>query len=463
MSSTFTGINMATEALHAFTTAMDTIGNNLSNINTPNYSRQVVNYLEQQPTVETYGSTFNVGNGVSIANITSVRDLFLLSRQLSSSSDLGNTNQLLKGNQLIQNVFNENGTSSTISDDLSNFYNSWSSLASNPSDTANLIAVQQAGATLSNDVRSAYAQISDQATQTTTDIKGAINNIQNYANQLATINQEIRDTRSTGGTPNTLVDQSQALLQKLSAIVNISTQANADGTVNVNINQFQLINQTGANQFPTNYNAANGTVSDANGTYNITNGQLAGLFSQSLAQTNAMGNLDNIANSLRTQVNSLMSTGTTGLGTTGQNFFQDVTPPAPQTGAINFQLDPAVAANYKAIAAGVTGNGGDGGLALAIAQANNTAVPGLGNVSISTYYTNMLSSLGTTVQALTSQQSTQQSLDTQVQNQIQSVSGVSIDEEMANMVKMQQSYQAAAKSLSMVDQNLQYLMTMMPT
>ncbi len=445
----------------AFTQALDTSGQNIANVNTPGYSRQVVNFQDTTPTPEWIGKAVLLGNGVNVASITSVRDLFLLGRKLGSSSDLGSTNQQLSGANQIQSAFNEPG-SNGISSALNGFYNAWSTLATNPGDSSSLIAVQQAGQTVADRVRGTYGTLQDLQTQTNTQITSTIGSIQNLANQVAQLNQEIRAQQVTGGSANGLVDQRDQALQQLAGLVDINTQTNADGTVTVNVNQFQLIHQSGANTFPTSYSAANGTVTDANGTYSVLGGQLAGLFQQLNSVTNAMGDLDNIANSLRTQVNTIMKTGTNGLGATGQNFFNDVTPPTPQTGAIDFDLDPAVKANYKAIAAGVTGNGGDGGVALAISQAQSTAVAGLGNASITNYYTNTINGIGTQVNYLTSQQSTQQALGTQIDNQIQSVSGVSLDEEMANLVKFQQSYQSAAKSLSMADQNLQYLMSMIP-
>jgi flagellar hook-associated protein 1 FlgK len=460
--SSFTGITMASQAMQAFTTAIDTVGENISNVNTPGYSRQIVNFADLPATQVTAGGTYQVGNGVSITSISSVRDLFLLSRQLGSSSDLSNTNQQLTGNSQIQSMFNETGTSSTISTDLTNFYNSWSSLASNPGQAAGQQAVQQAGETLANDIRGTYSQLQNFQSQTSTQITSTISSIQNYANQVGKLNQEIRVANATGASANGLMDQRQQALQSLAGLVNINTQTNKDGTITVDINQFQLVNQSGAMTFPTSFNAANGTVSDANGTYNVDNGQLAGLFSQLNTVTSTMGQMDNMANALRTQVNTIMQTGTNGLGATGQNFFQDVTPPAPQTGAINFQVDPAVQANYQAIAAGVSGNGGDGGVALAIAQSINTTVPGLGNVTIPNYFTNILSTIGTNVSTLSAQHSTQQALGTQIANQIQSTSGVSLDQEMSQLVMLQQSYQAAAKSLSMADQNMQYLLQMIP-
>ncbi|HLK15414.1 MAG TPA: flagellar hook-associated protein FlgK [Fimbriimonadaceae bacterium] len=450
----FTGITQASQALQAFQDALSTTGNNISNANTAGYSRETVTFGQNpETTIYSPNGPQYVGTGVNVASINRMRNMFLTAQSFSSASSIGQTNAQLAGGQQIQALFTDAGGTG-ISNDLTAFYNSWSSLASQPNN-ANLQAVQQAGSSLAGDVRNTYANLQQLSTQANGQIAQTMQQIQALGNQIAQLNSQIRTQSSGGGQPNGLLDQRDAAVQQLSSLVNVSTQTLADGTMSVNVNQFDLVDRTGAHTFPTTFNAATGTVTANGDTYNITGGQLAGNFATLNSITGAQGNLDLLANNLRTQVNSLMSTGKTVNGTTNQNFFNT------SAGAIAFDLDPAVLADFKNIATGVSGNTGDTALALQIADTATQPVAALGNQTTGNFYNSMVTGVGQQVASATSTLSTQQAVATQIQNQIQSISGVSVDEEMSHMVQYQRSYQAAAETLNIVNSTLTDLMNIL--
>ena len=455
--SSFSAITQASQALQAFQDALSVTGNNIANANTPGYSREVATFAtDPAQTIYSLNGTQQIGTGVSIASINRMSSMFLQAQNLASSSNLGQTNAQLSGGQQIQSLFTD-ASGSGISNDLTTFYNSWSSLASQPN-SANLQAVQQAGITLTTDIRNTYSNLQQLSSQASGQASQTIQQIQGLATQIAQLNSQIVTQSSGGGQPNQLLDQRDAAVQQLSSLVNVSTQNLPDGGLAVNVNQFDLVDSSGANTFPTTFNAASGTVTSAGASYNITGGQLAGNFSTINSISGSMSNLDSLANTLSTQVNTLMSTGITANGTTGQNFFNDTN---PQTGAVNFNLDPAVLASYNNIATGTSGNAGDTGLALQIAGTANQAVAGLGNQTTSSYYDSVVTGVGQQVATATSTLSTQTAVSTQIQNQIQSVSGVSVDEEMTNMLQFQRSYQAAAQALNIANSTIGDLLTMM--
>src|SRR5579859_7718968 len=130
-------------------------------------------------------------------------------------------------------------------------------------------------------------------------------------------------------------------------------------------------------------------------------------------------------------------------------FFNDS---KPQTGAIDFDLSATVKADPNSIAAGTSGKAGDGGVALALSKLSTSSIKALGSESFGTYYQNLVGSIGVDARTAMNSQSTKQALVQQVQAQQQAVSGVNLDEEMTNMLKFQQSYQSAAKALSVIDQ-----------
>ncbi len=444
--STFSAINVASQALQAFQQALNVTGTNLANANPPGYSRESVTLGQEQsnPYLTINGTTQWAGNGVTVATINRMSNMFLTAQSQRSATNLGQTGAQLSGSQQVQSLFPD-ASGSGISNDITQFYNSWSSLASEPNG-ANLQAVQQAGIALTTDVRNTYSslqQLQAQANQQTT---STIGQIQSIANTIGQLNIQIQQESAGGGQPNALLDQRDQAVQQLSSLVGVTTSTAPSGAISVNVGEFDLVDSAGAHQFPTTFNAANGTVSSGADVYPISGGQLAGNFANLNSISSTMGSLDTLANTMTTQVNSLMSTGTTANGTTGQNFFN-----AASTGAVNFNLDPAVLADPNIIATGISGNTGDTGLAQNIANEQNTTVAGLGNMTTSNFYNSLVSNVGQAVATNTTTLSTQQAVDTQIQNQIQSVSGVSVDEEMSNMLVYQSSYQAAAKALTIAN------------
>ena len=458
MPSTFQSIDIASSALSALQQALDVTGQNVSNVNTPGYTREVANFV-QNPSSSIWDSQGQqwLGNGVGIADVTRVQSGYLVALQNSNASDLGKTNAQLSGSQQVQSVFNEPSTTG-INSALSSFFNAWSALSSNPSDPGTLTQVQQAGENLTNLVSGNYTNLANLQIQNKSQIQGTITQIQTLANQIGQLNQQIGQW--AGPTPpNSLMDQRDQAVNQLSQLVDIHTTSMPNGEVGIAVNQFDLVDSAGAHTFPTQVNAATGTVSDGVSNYNVYGGQLAGEMNFQNNIVSAQAGLDNLANTLRTSVNALTTTGTNSLGATGQNFFQAG---VGITGAAQFALDPAILSNPGAIPAGVSGKSGDGGLAEQVFQLQNASQASLGNVSITNYYQNLVTGIGQQVSNMQSLKSSQTAVSSQIQSQIQSISGVNMDTEMASMLKYQQAYAAAAKSLSIASQNLQSLIAMVP-
>lgn len=453
MPSPFQGIDVAASALRAFQRALDVTGNNISNVDTPGYTRETVDFAPVVPTDFYSMSAQSLGQGVGITQVNRIRDAFLDARKLGSLSDLGMTQTLSDGLNQVQSVLNDtNGTG--IASALDGFFNAWSALAANPNESSLKVQVQQAGSTLAQRIRNTYAELSSLSAQTTSQINQTFQTIDNLTKQIGDLNSQIRAKIAAGEQPNTLMDQRDQALQKLSRLIDIKTYSQSDGTTLVYSNQLTLVDKSGNYAYPKTFDATASTVSDANGTYDVHGGQLAGLF-QAVQRINSyQGQLDTLANTLRTQVNTAHMTGTNSLGTTGVQFFNDSN---PQTGAIDFDLSAAVAANAQAISSGVSGNAGDGGLAMSLSQLRTAQLGGLGGISMTDYYNGLIGQVGTDVSGTKSALDTKSAVDKQLDVQIQSTSGVSLDDEMANMLRFQRSYQAAARALSVFDQTTEEL------
>jgi flagellar hook-associated protein 1 FlgK len=451
-----TGYNILSQALDAFTTELNTVGNNVANVNTAGYQREEVNLSELGGTTLYGNGAYQLGGGVTVDGVVAIQSK-LTSQSLSGAqSGLGLFQSLTTALQGAQNAFPE-PSSSGISEAMSGFFNAFSSLASNPGSSSSQLAVQQAAETLTGAVQSAYSQLQQQSSQTTGEVGQTISQINQLTGQISNLNQQIASQSGGGSSPNALIDQRAQDVQKLSGLVDIQTTSNPNNTINVYTNGLNLVDEGGATPMPSNYTAGSLTFTSGTTKVTIQGGSLAGQVLALGKLKSYTSQLDDLANNLTSEVNALYKTGKNSAGQTNQDFFTETNPPG---GAAAFSLTAALRASAGAIASGTSGKSGDGALAQSIAALTTTKITALGSNTFGSYYENLVGSVGADVDNATNSQSTQNSLVQQIQAQQQSISGVNLDEEMSNMLMYQQSYESAAKALSVMDQTAEDLIQM---
>ena len=458
MSSPFYGIDLASKALRAFQRGLDVTGHNIANVNTRGYSRQLIDYSVGQATSGYGVHKFSLGEGVQIAGINRARDSFLDARLRTSESDLSRSDSMLASLRNIESVMNEPGTSG-ISSALNKFFDSWSGLASNPGDAAQRQQVQAAGQTLTSRIRNLYRDLEAQNTQATDTNTATFDQIDHLAAEISHLNSQIQEQSAAGNVPNDLLDSRDTAIADLNKIVAVQVTPTANNSVLVAISGYTLVDLSGTHAVIRNYDASTQSLVDPAGcTFALTGGSLTGQIAAIGKLKGVQSQLDGLANNLRTEVNVMHRTGLNNLGNTGVDFFNDA---VPQTGARDFDLSVAVNADFNAIAAGITPNDGDGGLALSMSGLRDRKIASLGNQTFRTFYSQVVSGVGRDVAFFKGSAETQSAIVDQTNAQVQSVSGVSIDDEMANMLKFQRSYQAAAKALSVFDQMTEDLIGML--
>lgn len=452
----FHGIDLASRALRNFQRALDVTGHNIANVGTRGYSRQTVD-LSQTDALSFYanGQQF-LGTGVTISTINRIQDMFGTQRLNQSQSEMGKFGTLAANMKDVVAVFNEPGTNG-IHAALEKFFDSWSGLASNPNESANRLQVQLAGRQLTDRVRTAWSELDRLETNNNAEIAATTARISELGNAIAGLNAKIREALAANGTPNDLLDQREIAIRELSNLANVTTRQGDEGTMSVYISEFTLVDAGGSYSFPTAYDATTGTFTSGSNRVSLRSGELAGLM-QSLSKTQSgRTQLDALANQLRTSVNALHMTGTNPNSTTNILFFNDG---VPQTGAQDFDLSAAVASDSKNIANSTTGAAGDGALALSIANLRSQNQGALGARTFSGYYQDAITLMGNDLSLYNTSLETQDAIMVQTENQVQAVSGVSLDDEMANLLRFQRSYQAAAKLLAIFDQVAEDLITM---
>lgn len=448
MPSSFSAINTMSSALRAFQRELDVTGHNVSNVNTAGYSRQVVDLSAAQPYSYTEAQLKSLGTGVNVASITRVRDMFLESRYQEVSSEQSRLQAQSDGLAQIESIVHD-PSAKGIGDALSDFFDGWSALASNPNQDSYRLQVQQTAKTLTGRIRTAYSELDSVKTQQTSQISSTLTQINDLGKKIASLNGQIRQESINGNSPNDLLDKRDEAIRDLSAIADVKTSSMPDGTISVALGQASLVDPSGFRSIPTSpVDPTTGAIGTGDEKITILGGKIRGMMDVYNSATTAQSRLDRLANQLRTSVNGVHSSGTTGNGTTGINFFNDA---SPQTGAADFDLSTEVKADAKNIVTSATNTAGDGGLALAISQLRDKPMANLSGKTLSDDFSDLVGQVGRDAKTVNDALDTQNALVKQVDSQIQSASGVSLDEEMASMLRFQRSYQAAAKALSTMD------------
>ena len=459
MPSPFQGIETSRRALNAFQRSLDTTGHNIANVNTKGFSRQRAELSVGAANTYVAGRNINVGSGVNLAQISRARDTFLESRRQDVNGDQGRSEAGLSLLERVQSSFLD-VSGKGISSAVDSFYNSWSSLANDPSSTTNRQQVLATARELATKVRTAYSDLKAVSDSQTKGVSDTIAQIQSYADQIGKLNSDIRANMAGGGLPNDLMDQRDQAVAELSKLVNIDTNLGSDNSLSVFVGSLPLVDQVGSRTFPTGFDSATSTVNDG-GSINwpISGGYLKGQFDGLGDVSTYMTQLDNLANTIRSQVNSLHTSGVTNSGAVGGFFFSD-NATTPILGAANLNLDSNLDVNPALLVTGTTSAAGDGTIATAMSKLRDQSVAGLGGQTTRSYFSTLLSTVGRDIATAQTDRDTAYALGEQVESQIQDVSGVNLDDELANLQQFQRSYQASAKVLSMMDEMLGDLINM---
>lgn len=432
MPSTFHGLSLASSALRTFQRAMDVTGHNIANAGRTDYTRQRAR-LQTAPHVPFHqGTLHHLGSGVELGAIERVRSAFLDQRRATNLSDLGFGSASATGLDRIERAYGE-PSDAGISASLGRFFDSWAALGSDPAGESHRLEVQQAGRALSLRINEAAQALTASRDQSLAEQARLTDSAQGLADGIAALNKQIVEAMGGGASPNDLMDQRDTMIAQLSELAPLDVRPQNDGSIQVYIGSQPAVDRTGAADLSTiNWGALSG-------------GALAGHASAATAASDQLQRLDDLASALRDEVNALHST-----GDSGEDFFAGAN-------ALTLSLDPDVAADAALINAGTSGKTGDGALALALADLRTASVASLGGLSLSGHYEGMIADAAEGVNAAEAEYAFDQLLSQQIDAQIQEVSGVNLDEEMADMLKWQRAYQAAATALQIMDETTENL------
>ncbi len=424
---TLQGLQTALSGLLAEQQALDVAGHNIANVNTPGYSRETAVMETNPPMVipaasPLTGAGAQLGTGVSVAEFTRIRNSYLDAQYRTQNAALSAATTQSEELQQAQGAFGE-PSSSGISSRLSAFWSAWSSLAEAPNSEAARDGVVSAGTELTTALHQLSSQIttvSTQATQQYSALTGTGSEVQDYANQIAQLNQQIKLAEAARQQPNDMLDRRDALLDKLSTLAQVTVSKQPDGTDTVSFGDAAepLVEGATVNWPQTLTAAAGGQL-----------GALLGLTGAGGTLASYQAALDNVAATVAATVNALH---------TSTPFF---------TGNTAATIAVAVAPSEVQSSSTEAAGGND------IAQAIAALRGGAADQS----YAALVEQVGSDVRGSQDDQANAQTMVTAVDGQRQSVSGVSLDEEMTNLITFQRGYQASARTLTAMDSMLETL------
>jgi flagellar hook-associated protein 1 FlgK len=424
---TLQGLQTALSGLLAEQQALDVAGHNIANANTEGYSRQTVvmetNQAIAVPSLSAItGEGAQLGTGVTVETYTRIRNAYLDAQYRTQNSALSGAATQAEALEQAQSAFNE-PTSTGIASQLSNFWSAWNSLADAPTSEAAKEGVVAAGQRLAGAFNQLSAQlqtISAQVSQQYEARTGESGEVAQYARQIAQLNEQIKLSEQAGQPPNDMLDRRDLLLDKLSTLANVMVTQQANGTDTVMFGDAAkpLVEGTTVNWPQALTAAAGGQL----GALLALNGPAGGL-------TSFQNELDAVAASVAASVNELHTATPFFTGTTAGTLAVVVTPSKVQTSSTEAPGGNDIALAIAALRGGAADQG----------------------------YSGLIGSVGSKVQGAKNEQANLQTTLTAIGNQRQSVSGVSLDEEMTNLITFQRGYQASARTLTTMDEMLETL------
>jgi flagellar hook-associated protein 1 FlgK len=461
MAGLFTTLNSSVMALNAHSRAIETAGKNLANVNNSSYARQRVVYGDRGTVITPEGAQ---SLGLEVLGIQSVRDALIdkqLMREIGllSSYEAQQTayqraqaglGQSIDGTTSVS--ASGSGASGGLSAALDDFFNAFQAVAAAPTDIGARQSLMQKAQILTDRFNETDSRITQVQSDIDTQIGSDVTNTNNLLSTIADLNAQIArvEIGHPGGAVD-LRDQRQARLEELAAKLPIDVADTSDGQTIVSVKDgsgaaIVLVDHSSVTG-PVTFTGTGLTAGATPTAVDLTRGSIYGaLQARDTGVQGLRDNLDLLAQQLVTAVNGVYNP----TATVGSDFFD---PAGTTAGTIALQSGLTA----SGLVAGTSGAAGDNSIALAIANLATHAFSTTGTPAdaidgtLGQFYTSSASNFGQALSTANARVSDQTNVTNLVRGQRDAVSGVSLDEEMADLVKFQRAFQASSRVFSVVD------------
>jgi flagellar hook-associated protein 1 FlgK len=447
--------SLISQALDADQSGLNVVANNVANANTTGYTEEKPNWQENDP-IEINGVSY--GTGVTQTGATSVRDRVLQERLNQEQQSASASSSRLTALDSVQSLFTSASSSSSsssagnIGTDITNFFDSFSSLETDPTNNADRQTVLSSAKTLAGDISGAAASLNSQKSDLDQEAAAVPSQVNALTSSIAQLNVEIQSS-SPDADAGTLEDQRQEDISQLSKLIGVNQVTTANNGISITTTSGQAL-VSGGTSVSLTTGTVNGVTDFFVGTTDVTSqlttggGSLGGyLTARDQDIPSVQSSLDQLAYSVSTQVNKVNNAGTDldGDNSNAGNIFSEPTQIAGSAEQMSVVMtDP----NHIAAAGSGKGTGDSSNATAMAALQNQTVVDGQTPIN---YYSNLVTTLGSTVSSVETENTAQNASVTQLQTQNDALSSVNLDDEASAMTTLERSYEAASKVFTMLD------------
>lgn len=306
------GLYIGASGLNAAQQSMNTVAENLANADTPGYVQETTNV-----SASTVSGTLGVGTGVTVTGVAQTSDAVMDANTNAAQSMQANLSTVQQSLSSLQAIFPE-PSGNGISSQLSSFWQAWDTVSQNPTQSANLATVIGQAQGLATSLNQASNQMQEAAGIQSQQLSSSTSTVNSLLSEVAQLNQSIVASSAAAATPNSLVDQRNALVSQLATQIGATTQPQMNGAVNVYVGGITAV-QGDVNDSFSIVNSGSGysLVSNATGTtVPVSGGTIAGLLTELNTDIpNYQDMLNGVATDLADTVNNQLALGYTASGT----------------------------------------------------------------------------------------------------------------------------------------------------
>lgn len=468
MRSTFFGIETARRALWANMRAMDVAAHNVANADTPGYSRQVAILkptTPHSPSAPRNVVAGEVGTGVWVHSIQNQRVAFL-DRQVGNA--LGNLEGWSVRRQVYEQieVILQEPSESGLSAAFDRWFEALAILVANPEGIEARTLVLERAQTLVATFQSMDGQLQSIETELADNLEYQVNYLNELARQVDAINRRIVAAEASGSWANDLRDERANLIEAISRLVDVRVHETEAGLLRVSVGGVDLVGEGGARSIAIKVDSDGNRYLEWNmpaSQVRLNGGGLKEILNLlNNVVTGYRNDLRILAKTLSDEVNAIHEDGVDLNGdAAGRPFFTGLDNDDDPLGT--WSVNPELIADPSKVAAasqesGAPGNGDNIQRIVDLKSRIFNNEPFRGS-TLDGFYRAWVAAIGAASQEAQQMERNQELLLAQLEAHRQQVSGVSIDEEMANILMYRQAYNAAARVLTVVDEMLDVLIT----
>lgn len=499
MSSSFSGLSIANRGLYANQVALNTTSHNISNANTQGYVRQ-----QAMQTDASYikSGNYKVGTGVGIEEIRQIRSIFIDNMYRNEQSSLSYWQAKKDALDDIQAVMGDLSEDGGIQSCIDEFFDAWEEVSKDCSSGSARASLLEYANSMVEKFNQLEGQLDEMQANYDSQIASMVKDINSISQQIAGLNGKIASCEVNGDAANDYRDEVNSLLDTLSEYVNISVSQDSSGMYNVSIGGACLVRGTSGRALACETDSANGEFNtvvwkETGSKLKLEDGMLLGVIEArgdvvggSGSTTNGSpmetedvdadadsynftGSGENTIPELRSalnmlvslmarKVNELHSSGQGLDGSTGVDFFVKLDASLPFE-AGNIKVNPELEDTDKIAASSIGGGADDGSVAASIVEFSDAEYftnDGL-KMNIDDFYSKLVAWVGAKGEEASNSVSNHDTLVQQTISKKEALSGVSMDEELANLIKYQNAYNASARLMSIIDSMLETIIERM--